>query len=148
LKKHNLPILVVLVMACATLFLSCSPAKTSNLKVVTSTSLIAQVVERVGGGRVDVVNIVPPAQCPGHFDIKPGDTQKLAEADLFLLHGWQGEQFSEELIASADNPDLTVSSIDVKVGENDNWMAPAVQAAAVDKIAAALIKVDAQNSSY
>ncbi len=65
----------------------CAPAETGQLKVVTSTSLLAQIVERVGGDLVDVVNIIPPAQCPGHFDVKPGDIQKLADADLFLMHG-------------------------------------------------------------
>ena len=125
----------------------CSPAGTSKLKVVTSTSLIAQIVERVGSGGVEVVNIIPPAQCPGHFDVKPGDIQRLADADLFLLHGWQGEMFSQDLVASANNPKLTVVKIDVKVGENDNWMTPPVQLEATDKIVAALCQVDAENSA-
>jgi len=92
---------------------------------------------------VDVVNIIPPAQCPGHFDVKPGDIQKLAEADLFLLHGWQGEMFSQELIASADNPDLTAVVIDIK----GNWMTPSVQLEAADKITAALSRVDDKNGA-
>ena len=121
----------------------CTPAETSRLKVVTSTSLLASVVERVGDDRVDVVNIIPPAQCPGHFDVKPSDIQKLADADLFLLHGWQGEMFSQELIASANNPDLTVVKIDIK----GNWMTPPVHQAAVDKITAALSQGDTKNSS-
>ncbi|MFC1900323.1 metal ABC transporter substrate-binding protein [Chloroflexota bacterium] len=119
---------------------------TTRIKVVTTTSLMEQIALRVGGDMVDVVNIIPPAQCPGHFDVKPGDVQKLADADLFLMHGWQGEMFSDELIASADNPDLTTSVINAKVGENVNWMTPSVQADAVDKIAEALSGVDAANS--
>ena len=93
----------------------CSPAaSTSQLKVVTSTSLIAQIVARVSGDTVEVVNIIPPAQCPGHFDVTPGDIQKLADADLFLLHNWQGEKFSQDLIASANNPGLTVVKISLE----------------------------------
>jgi zinc transport system substrate-binding protein len=128
----------------------CTPADTSKLKVVTSTSLLASTVERVGGDRVDVINIIPPAQCPGHFDVKPGDIQKLADAALFLFHGWQGEKFSQELIDSANNPDLTVVQIDdesIKVGENINWMTPPVQLEATDEITAALCQVDTENSS-
>jgi len=131
----------------SSLLSGCEAAETAQLKVVTSTSLIVQIVERVGGDMVDVVNIIPPAQCPGHFDVKPGDIQKLADADLFLLHGWQGEMFSQDLIASANNPDLTVATIDVKVGENTNWMTPPVQQAAVDRIVAALSEVDAENAA-
>ena len=125
----------------------CSPVNSEKLGVVTSTSLIAQIVEQVGGDRVEVVNIIPPAQCPGHFDVKPGDIQKLATADLFLLHGWQGEKFSQELIASADNPDLVVVSLDIQTTESDNWMVPLVQREATDKITAALCQVDGQNSA-
>ena len=116
----------------------------SALKVVTSTSLIVQIVERVGGDKVDVVNIISPAQCPGHFDVKPGDIQKLADANIFILHGWQGEKFSQKLIASANNPDLTVVKVDVR----GNWMTPPVQQEAVDKITSALVQADVDNSSY
>ena len=125
----------------------CSSVNSEKLGVVTSTSLIAQIVEQVGGDRVSVVNIIPPAQCPGHFDVKPGDIQSLATADLFLLHGWQGEKFSQELIASADNPDLVVVSLDIQTTESDNWMVPSVQREATDRIADALCQVDSENSA-
>ena len=134
---------VALTLVLASLVIGCSDKDTGKLKVVTSTSLIASIVQRVGGDLVDVVDIIPPAQCPGHFDIKPGDIQKLADADLFLLHGWQGEKFSQDLIASANNPDLTV----VKINVQGNWMTPPVQAQATDQIASALCQVDAGNSS-
>jgi len=145
MKKANNLVASILVLSliAASLLGGCSPASTPKLNVVTSTSLLASIVERVGGDMVDVVNIIPPAQCPGHFDIKPGDIQKLADADLFLLHGWQGEMFSQELIASANNPDLTVVTIDIK----GNWMTPPVQIEAIDKITASLCQVDTQNSS-
>ncbi|MDO9573507.1 MAG: zinc ABC transporter substrate-binding protein, partial [Candidatus Contubernalis sp.] len=86
MKKHPVLItgILVLGLVAASILGGCTPAATAKLKVVTSTSLIASIVERVGGDRVDVVNIIPPAQCPGHFDIKPGDIQKLADADLFI----------------------------------------------------------------
>ena len=139
--------LLVMSLVVSLVLASCSSAGTTKLRVVASTSLIAQIVERTGGDRVEVVNIIPPAQCPGHFDVKPGDIQKLADADLFFLHGWQGEKFSQELIASANNPDLTVVSLDIQTTKNDNWMTPPVQQAAVDKIAGALAQADTENSA-
>ena len=121
----------------------CAPAGTAKLKVITSTSLLTYIVERVGGDMVDVVNIAPPAQHPGDFDAKPGDIQKLADADLFLLHGWPGEKFVPDLIASADNPDLTV----VEISLEGNWMTPPLQLAAADQVAAALSQVDSEHSA-
>jgi zinc transport system substrate-binding protein len=145
-KKSLIPALLVVSILITAAISGCSEQDNSKLKVVTSTSLIAQIVERIGGDKVDVVNIIPPGQCPGHFDCTPGDIQKLADADLFLLHGWQGEKFSEELIATADNEKLISIQVNAKVGENMNWMTPPVQSAAVDKIADALAQVDEANS--
>jgi len=145
MRKAGIFISVILLLSlvASSLLGGCTSAGTLKLKVVTSTSLLAQIVERVGGDRVDVVNIIPPAQCPGHFDVKPGDIQKLADADLFLMHGWQGEKFSEELIASANNPDLAV----VKINIEGNWMTPPVQLKAVDEITSTLSQADEKNSS-
>ena len=149
MKKLRTIITTILVLGLVTtsLLAGCSEQDDTKLKVVTSTSLIAQIVERIGGDMVDVVNIIPPGQCPGHFDCTPGDIQKLADADLFLLHGWQGETFSDELIASANNPDLTVISVDIPSNPQSNWMVPSVQQEATDVITVALCQVDAANSS-
>ncbi len=137
-------IILVLVLAAGVLFSGCATEDSAKIKVVTSTSLISQIVERVGGDMVSAVNIIPPAQCPGHFDIKPGDVQVLADAQLFIIHNWQGEKFSDELIASANNDELVKVMIEVP----GNWMTPTVQREAADKIAAALIQIDPDNSAY
>ena len=145
MKKTYILVMTILILnLVAALFLGgCSPATTSKLKVITSTSLLTYIVEQVGGDKVDVVNIVPSAQHPGDFDAKPSDIRKLADADLFLVHGWPGEEFVPNLIASADNPDLTVVTIDIQ----GNWMTPPVQLEATDKIMTALSQVDSENSS-
>jgi zinc transport system substrate-binding protein len=124
-------------------FSGCTTLTTGKLNVVTSTSLLAFIVENTGGNLVDVVNIIPPSQCPGHFDVKPGDIQKLSEADIFFMHGWQGEKFSTDLIESAQNPDLTVAVVDIQ----GNWMTPPVQIEATDKITSELCQIDSTNSS-
>ena len=144
MKKSSIIITTLLsvVIIASILLGGCADEDKDKLKVVTSTSLISTIVERIGGDSVDVVNIIPPAQCPGHFDVSPGDVQKLADAALFLMHGWQGEKFSEELIATADNPDLTV----VKINIEGNWMTPAVYHNAIDVISDALVQVDADNA--
>jgi zinc transport system substrate-binding protein len=135
----------VILLTLAILLPGCSGGEPSGkLKVVTTTSLIASIVERVGGDKVEVADIIPPAQCPGHFDVKPSDIQMLADASLFLMHGWQGEQFSQQLIESANNPDL--DSIPLNIA--GNWMTPAVQAQAVGNITAILSEIDPQNASY
>ncbi|UCH42321.1 MAG: zinc ABC transporter substrate-binding protein, partial [Dehalococcoidales bacterium] len=143
MKKAGVFAVVTLVLLATLLVGGCSSGETSQLKVVTSTALIAQIVERIGGDMVDVINIIPPAQCPGHFDVKPGDIQKLADAEIFLMHNWQGEQFTQEIITSADNPDLGVGVISIA----GNWMTPSVQQEATDVILDFLKNADSENSA-
>ena len=124
--------------------LACTSEATPKLKVVASTSLISTIVKHVGGDKVQVTNIISPAQCPGHFDVKASDVQMLADATLFLMHGWQGELFSEQLIESANNPGLQAVTLNIM----GNWMTPTVQAQAVGNITSALADVDPENTSY
>ena len=143
-RKHIALLMVAVIsLVLAVALGGCASEDSGKLSVVTSTSLIAQIVERVGSDSVEVVNIIPPAQCPGHFDVSPGDIQKLAEADIFFMHGWQGEQFTQDLIASADNPDLNTVVINIM----GNWMTPPVQTQAIDMVAGILSEADAENSA-
>ncbi|MDA8220038.1 MAG: metal ABC transporter substrate-binding protein, partial [Dehalococcoidales bacterium] len=83
-----------------------------------------------------VVTIILPAACPGHFDTKPGDVKVLANARLFLKHGWEG--FADNLVKSANNPALSVVQVQVE----GNWMVPETQAKAIDPVVDALSKAD------
>jgi len=134
--------IMVIGLVASSLLGGCTSVDTSKLIVVTSTSLLSQIVERVGGDLVDVTNIIPPAQCPGHFEVKVSDIEKLANAGIFFMHGWQGEMFTEELIESAENPDLTK----VVVNITGNWMTPSVQVQAIDEITAQLVQADSDNA--
>jgi len=142
--KTGIFIVVILVLTLVSSLIpgGCTPEDTSRLQVVTTTSLLTYITEQVAGNKVEVVNFILPSQHPGDFDAKPGDIQRLADADLFLWHNWPGEVFVPELIESADNPDLNVVAIDIK----GNWMTPPVQQEAANKIAVALSQVDSRNS--
>lgn len=133
---------LVLSMVSGILFSGCSAESSAKIKVVTSTSLMECIVREVGGRLVDILNLVPPNQHPGNFDAKPADIQKLAGANLFLLHGWPGEGYADKLISSANNPDLTV----VKVNADGNWMIPSVQLAATGKVAEIMGQTDKNNA--
>lgn len=115
-----------------------------KLKVVTTTSLIGHIVQEVGRDRVEVANIIPPASCPGHFDVKPTDMAILVDAAVFFMHAWQGEMFTDELIRAARNEELEK----VVLAVQGNWMTPPVQSEAVTTITAALAAADPANASF
>jgi ABC-type Zn uptake system ZnuABC Zn-binding protein ZnuA len=121
----------------------CASATTTKIKVMTGTSLVSAIVKQVGGNHVEVTNLVPPSQHPGNFDVKPADIQNLAAAKLLLTQGLPGETYIDKLVASANNPNLKV----VKAGIMDNWMIPTIQSSAVDKVLAALMDVDPDNTA-
>ena len=126
------------------LFLSgCSSGSNTKLSIVTGSSLLTYITQQVGGDKVNVVNLIPPVQHPGNFDYKPSDVQTLANAKLFLLHGWPGEGYADKFIAAANNPNLTV----IKASVDGNWMIPSIQLAATDKVAGILSQVDGQNAA-
>ena len=138
-------VIVILLLSLLALSPGCSEEQTSDkLKVVTTTSIIASIVEQVAGDKVEVANIIPPAQCPGHFDVKPSDVQMLADAQLFFKHGWQGEMFSTQLVDSANNPDLNAVTLNI----DGNWMTPTVHSQAVGNITAALAEADPENADF
>jgi len=122
---------------------ACTPAAPPKMQVVTTTSLLAYVTGQIGGDKVNVVNIIPPTQHPGDFDVKPTDIKKLSEASLFLWHNFPGEVFVPGLLASGNHTGLTVVAVDIK----GSWMTPQVQRDAADKVAAALTQVDTKNAS-
>jgi hypothetical protein len=77
------------------------PNPAGRLKIVATTSLIAEIVADVGGAAVEIATLIPPASCPGHFDIKPNDMKLLADARVFFLHNWQGRTFSDGIIRAS-----------------------------------------------
>jgi len=129
------------VVIAAALISGCQTTDNAKLKVMTGTSLVADIVEQVGGNHVALFNLVPPNQHPGNFDVKPNDIKTLTTAKLFLLQGLPGETYVDKLVAAADNPNLTV----VKSNVTGNWMIPSVQSSAVDWVLSSLSQADPGN---
>jgi zinc transport system substrate-binding protein len=145
MKKLGILVAAILVICllAGTLLCGCSKTSSDKLKVMTSTSLMNYIVEQIGGDHVEAINLVPPNQHPGNFDVKPDDIQRLSTAKLFLLHGWPGETYVDKLVAAANNPNLKV----VKATTDGNWMIPSVQSAATDNVLKALSENDPPNAS-
>lgn len=137
--------LAAIVLSVFLTLVACSSTGKDRIKVMTSTSLIANIVQRIGGDEVEVINLIPGSQHPGDFSVKPGDIEKLAKAKILFLHGegFPGEAFADKMISAANNPNLIVFKADVA----GNWMVPSVQLAATQKIATELEKDDPANAS-
>jgi len=116
-----------------------------SVDIMAGSSLIANIIQDVAGDKMETRTLIPPGVCPGHYDVKVSDIEALANSKALFIHDYQ-ENFINitGAIEAAENPDLTVTVLNV----TGNWMVPAVQAEAVDKIAQALGQIDPENATY
>ena len=74
------------------------------VRVVTTMSILADVIRNVGGERVVVENIVPLGAGPEDYQATPGDSQKIANAQIVFFNGHELEEWIEPLFENAAAP--------------------------------------------
>jgi len=116
-----------------------------SVDIMAGSSLIANIIQDVAGDKMETRTLIPPGVCPGHYDVEVSDIEALANSKALFIHDYQ--QYFQNVngaVEAAENPDLTVTVLNV----TGNWMVPAVQAEAVDKIAQALGHIDPEDATY
>jgi ABC-type Zn uptake system ZnuABC Zn-binding protein ZnuA len=80
-----------------------STASTSPgaLRVVTTTTVFADIVQNVGGDRLAVSSIIPPGVGPEDYEPKPDDARKLADARLIVSNGVGLDDFLDRLLTAS-----------------------------------------------
>lgn len=73
-----------------------------RVQVVTSFSILADMIENVGGEHVEVKALVGPDGDAHVYSPRPTDARALAEADLVVFNGLQFEGWIERLIDASD----------------------------------------------
>lgn len=71
------------------------------LKVVTSFSILNDLVQHVGGDKVEAVTIVGPESDAHSFEPRPSDAKRLQDADLLIINGVQFEAWLPKLMQAA-----------------------------------------------
>lgn len=92
------------------LLLASAPAS-ARLRVVTTTTNLADIVRQVGGERVEVTALCRGYQNPHSIETKPSYLRRLQEADAFLMMGLDLEiAWAPSLLRSARNPRIMPGS--------------------------------------
>src|SRR5438045_4309695 len=81
-------------------------AQPGRLKVVTSILPIADLIQNVGGDRVQVTALVPPGGEPEDYDPTPADATTVSQARVFFANGLGLETYVDDLTESAGNAQL------------------------------------------
>ena len=84
----------ILVLSCSTLA-GCGgspegsdePQQPNRVRVVCTTTMIADLARQLAGERVDVIGIMRVGEDPHIYEVRPRDAQQIAAADLVLLNG-------------------------------------------------------------
>ena len=130
-------------------------APAGSLRVVATTSVLADFVRQVGGNRVEVDSLVPKGGEVHTFDPAPSDAARIESADLLVMNGLGLDDwlltFAEEVgagglpvIELAEGLD-EVTYIEGREDHAHNphlWMNPTYAAIYVDRIRLKLIEMD------
>lgn len=110
MKKWNLFLVflvsTVLMAACGTPQNGAEPGKSDNdkLQVVTTYSILYDIVKNVGGDRVEIHSLAPVGSNPHEYDPLPADVQKTTDADAVFYNGLNleaGNSWFEKLLHTA-----------------------------------------------
>jgi ABC-type Zn uptake system ZnuABC Zn-binding protein ZnuA len=93
---------IIVYITLATLFLtSCGSAPKSDdntLRVLTSTTFLADITQNIAGDRAQVDSLLPIGADPHAYQAAPADVAKITESDLLILNGLEYETFIESLL--------------------------------------------------
>lgn len=140
---------------------------TGKMRILATTSIVGDVVSRVGGEHVQVSVLLPLGSDPHAFEPRPQDAAALADAELVFANGAGLEEFLQPLIESAGAGDrlvevsdgITLLPFEEEVGEESpaeeehasgdphTWMDPNNVLVWVENIAAALASADPENAA-
>jgi zinc/manganese transport system substrate-binding protein len=122
----------------------------NKIAVTASFSILGDLVQAVGGERVNVTTLVGPNQDAHSFDPKPGDIKALAGAQMLVTNGLHFEPWAAKLAKSAGfKGETVVASAGVKARPSDPhaWQNPNNVIQYVRNIAAGLSRADASGAA-
>ena len=109
----------IFLVVCALIFSTSVFAADKPLKVVSSTTLAAELMRKIGGEHVKVDSIASPKFNIHFIQPTPNHVRKTAHADLFVFYGLDLEAWADPLLAAAGNPKLfrgDERNLDLSVG--------------------------------
>lgn len=155
---------------------SCRDSREANpedkkLQVIATIFPLYDLARHIGGDKVKVSMLLPPATDAHNYELKPDDIIRISKADLFLYINMEMEHWAYKIIqTTSSNPRLlpvetgngitmlTVSENDEDEDHHDHhsasrfdphiWLDFTNTQKMADTITAAMIKVDSRHSDY
>ena len=96
----------------------------NKLNVVTSVAPLTNIVQNIGGDKINLIDLVPEGVNSHTFELVPSDAIKINDADLVIIDGLNLETYVEKTAENAmsKNPSIQL----LKLGDNtisqDQWI--------------------------
>jgi len=149
--------LMLLLTACESRPPQGQPTGPQKLIVVTTLTVLADLIQQVGGDKVQVKALVPPGGEVHTYQPTPDDIKSVAQAKIVFYNGAHLEEWIDKTIRSAGKPNLPIVVLSeglplIKESGNDPnphlWLDVANAKAYVEKIRDGLSKMDGANAGY
>jgi manganese transport system substrate-binding protein len=135
------------------------PATSDKLVVLSTFTVIADMVREVGGDRVDAVSLTKPGVEIHGYEPTPGDLVRASKASIIFDNGLNLEVWAEKLYSTLPQvPHVTLSEgiavRSIKEGAYEGkpnphaWMSPKQALIYVENIRKALVKLSPEDEGY
>ncbi|MCP4902836.1 MAG: zinc ABC transporter solute-binding protein [bacterium] len=111
LKKHIAMLLLVGLIACTPNSGSKSKPPENGLKVVATTSIVADLVRNVGGDLVEVKALMGPGIDPHLYTPSAGDVRRMAEAEMIFFNGLHLEGKMAEVLTEMNRQSVATVAV-------------------------------------
>jgi zinc/manganese transport system substrate-binding protein/manganese/iron transport system substrate-binding protein len=136
----------------AVLWMACAPLKgneNGDLKVLATTSIIADVVRNVAGPNIEIFVLFPAGSDPHGFSPTPQDLVAIGQSDLIFFNGLGLEDSLSGFLAGASESAVVIALSEAIFLEDSadphTWMDPKNVSNWVDRIAQELGAIDPSN---
>lgn len=128
-----------------------------KISVVTTIYPMYDFVNKIGGDKVEVVNLVPAGIEPHDFELSTKDMELLEQSEMLIYNGSGMEHFMDKTLKSLSNHNLTVveASKDIEAlvaedGDTDPHTWLSIENAKIEckTICDALCEIDPDNKEY
>lgn len=92
-------IVIIIVIGAVLYFTSSIEPAGGKLKVATTIFPLADIVENIGNGRVEVVNLVPPGASPHTFEVTPSSIKQLQNTQVIFAIGGSLDAWTANILS-------------------------------------------------
>ena len=111
--KLNFPLFILILIMLSSPGCKGKSSQDNSIQVITSTSILFDIVNQVGGDYVEISSLIPVGSDPHDFSPRPKDATKIASAHIIFINGAGLEDNLLPLIDSADGMDKIIDDADI-----------------------------------